>query len=368
VRVLHFIYDDRSNPWVAGGGAVRAFEIYRRLAAGVSATVVTGNYPGASPAEEDGVRFLRVGRPEPYAWSRLSYGLEANRMLRAGGYDAAVFDYSAYTPIFLPRGRPAGMSIHHLTGPTARARWGRSLGLLVGLLERAMVRRARWISLSAHVVEAEVRALSPEARLEWVGAGVAGDFFEVDRSESDYVLFFGRLDVFQKGLDTVVEAFRRLRSTHPALRLCIAGRGKDARAVARLVERAELTDAVEMLGPVSDGRRLELLAGALLVLMPSRFEGFGLVAAEAMAAGVPVVASDAGSLPEVLAPPYGGVTVPIGDPAALAAAAGALLDDPDRRRELSLSAREQAQRFTWDAVAERHHRFLRLIAGSAEGS
>jgi glycogen synthase len=367
VKVLHFIYDDRANPWVAGGGAVRAFEIYRRLAGRVSATMVTGNYPGAVPGEEEGVRFTRIGGRRPYAWSRLTYGLWANWLLRTGGYDVAVFDYSAYTPIFLPRGRPVGLAVHHVTAPTARARWGRLLGGAVAVVERAMLRRARWISLSARVVEPELRSLTmPGARIELVGAGVAEEFFQVRRQESGYVLFFGRLDVFQKGLDTVIEAFRLLHSTRSGLRLLIAGRGKDARMVERLVAEAGLADRVEMLGPVTDDRRLELLAGASLMLMPSRFEGFGLVAAEAMAAGVPLVTSDAGSLPEVVAPPRGGITVPAGDAAALAAAAGDLLDDANRRAELSRTAREHARRFTWEAVADRHHRFLRLIAGSAD--
>lgn len=365
--MLHLIYDDRANPWVAGGGAVRAFEIYRRLAGRVTATIITGSYPGAEDGTRDGVEFARIGARRPYAWSRLTYGLRANWLLRTADYDVAVFDYSAYTPIFVPRGRPVGLAVHHVTGPTARARWGRVVGGVVAGLERAMLRRARWISLSARVVEPEVRAgAMVGARVELVGAGVAEEFFHVRREESDYVLFFGRLDVFQKGLDTLIEAFRILRSTRPDLRLRIAGRGKDAPLVERMVEEAGLVDGVELLGPVSDERRLELLSGAVLMLMPSRFEGFGLVAAEAMAAGVPLVASDAGSLPEVMAPPHGGVTVPAGDAAALADAAGMLLDDPRGRAELSRAAREHARRFTWEAVADRHHRFLRLIAGSAD--
>jgi glycosyltransferase involved in cell wall biosynthesis len=367
VKILHFIYDDRRNPWVAGGGAVRAFEIYRRLTTRVDATIVTGNYPGARSAEEAGVRFLRVGAARPYAWSRLTYGLRSNLLIRREPYDAAVFDYSAYTPIFLPRTRPVGAAVHHLTGPTARARWGRIAGGGVAVLERAMLRRVAFVSLSAGVVEPEIRALAaPGADVMLVGAGVGDEFFRVHRREEDFLLFFGRLDVFQKGLDVLVEAFALLRSEHPDLRLRIAGRGKDAAQVERLLARAGVADATELLGPVSDERRLELLASATLMLMPSRFEGFGLVAAEAMAAGVPLVASDAGSLPEVVAPPAGGVTVPAGDAAALARAAAALLADAGARADLSRTARESARRFTWDAVAERHHRFLEGVARSSD--
>jgi glycogen synthase len=367
VKVLHFIYDDGANPWVAGGGAVRAAEIYRRLGHRLNVTVLTGNYPGARELEEGGVRYRRLGARRPYAWSRLTYALRANWRLRRGDYDVAMFDYSAYTPIFLPRGRPVGLALHHLTGPTARARWGRLAGWVVARAERAMLRRAHWVSLSAEVVESEVRArAAPGAVVEVVGAGVDETFFQVERADQGYLLFFGRLDVFQKGLDTLIEAFALLRAADPTLRLVMAGRGKDAALVERLIQAAGVAESVEQLGAVSDARRLELLAGATLMLMPSRFEGFGLVAAEAMAAGVPLVASAAGSLPEVVAPPAGGVTVPTGDPAALAEAARQLLDDPGRRAELSRTARESARRFTWEAVADRHHRFLERMAGSVE--
>jgi glycosyltransferase involved in cell wall biosynthesis len=98
--------------------------------------------------------------------------------------------------------------------------------------------------------------------------------------------------------------------------------------------------------------------------MPSRFEGFGMVAAEAMAAGVPLVAAAAGSLPEVVAPPEGGVLVPPSDAPALAAAVAKLIDDPAARERLSATARVSAERFRWDAVADRHFEFLQKLAAT----
>jgi len=80
LRVLHFIYDDPANPWVAGGGAVRVFELYRRLGGRVDATVVTGNYPGAADGVQGGVRYLRLGATGPYALSRLTYARAANAL------------------------------------------------------------------------------------------------------------------------------------------------------------------------------------------------------------------------------------------------------------------------------------------------
>ncbi len=366
LRVLHCLYDDPDNPWVAGGGAVRAREIYRRLAADVDVEIVTGRYPGSRDGVVDGVRYRRVGPSRPYALSRAGYAVEATRLLGRGGYDVGICDFSVYAPVRVPaRPAPVGLVVHHLTGPTARERWGRTVGGGVAALERALLRRAHWISTpSVYTIEALRPIVAPGTHLVNVGAGVDEAFFELDRSDEGYLLYFGRLDLFQKGLDTLLEAFARLAAGRPAVELRVAGRGRDAAAAAALAAELGVSERVRMLGPVSDAERLRLFAGATLLVMPSRFEGFGLVAAEALAAGLPVVAAEAGALPEVLGS-GGGVLVPPGDAAALARAVARLLDDAEERRRLSREARESARRFAWGDVARRHLEFLHDIAADA---
>src|SRR5688500_8946270 len=116
LRVLHCIYDDPKNPWVGGGGAVRAFALYRRLAPRLaSVTVVTGSYPGARDEVIEGVRYVRLGARRPYVWSRLTYSLAATRLLARGDYDVAVFDFSTYTLLRVPLDKPVGITVHHLS-------------------------------------------------------------------------------------------------------------------------------------------------------------------------------------------------------------------------------------------------------------
>jgi glycosyltransferase involved in cell wall biosynthesis len=362
LRVVHCIYDSPENPWVAGGGAVRLHELYRRLQAQLDVTVFTGNFPGARDETVEGVRYRRLGARSPYAWSRLSYARAASRLLRNEPYDLAVFDYSVYTPLRIPAGRPVGLTVHHLTGPTARERWGRILGGAVASVEASSLRRARCISVTSQVTEEQIRALvGPGTSLVPVSAGVPDDLFELRRSEKEYLLYFGRLDFFQKGIDTLLQAMALITARHPGVELRVAGRGKDLERARVLAGELGIADQVNFLGPVSEDERRDLFAGARVLLMPSRFEGFGMVAAEAMAAGVPLVAAAAGSLPEVVAPPSGGVLVPPGDSAALAAAVERLMLDDDGRRELSRTARISAQRFRWAEVARQHLRFLDRI-------
>ena len=363
LRVLHCIYDDPRNPWVAGGGAVRVFEIYRRLAARLeSVTVLTGNYPGARDEELEGIRYRRVGGGGSYVWSRLSYAYAASKELAKANYDVAIFDFSTYTPLRLPPRAPLGITVHHLTESTAIERWGKILGRLVIGQELRRLHQASFFTATSTITYNRLRSLmGPDAEIRLIMAGVPDELFDLSRREADYLLYFGRLDWFQKGLDTLLEAMAILVAERPELRLRIGGRGKDADRVVEAARSLGIRENVEMIGAVPEARRSELFAGARVLMMPSRFEGFGMVAAEAMAAGVPVVAADAGSLPEVIDPPNGGVLFPVGNARELAAAVARLLDDAPARRRLSQSARVSAQRFRWGVVAEQHLAFLESV-------
>ena len=361
LKVLHVIYDHPDNPWVGGGGALRAFEIYRRLAGRIDVEIASGRFPGSRDGARDGVRYRFFGAPGPYALSRLSYAAEANRLLRCAVYDAAIFDLSVYTPVFAPRDRPVGVTVHHVTGRRLEERWGRRLGTGMRTLERTMIRRARRLAATSHATVDAIAALGePGSPIDVVGAGVSDELFSIVRSERDYVLYVGRLDVEHKGLDTLVRAFRDVAELRPWLRLVIAGRGRDEARVRAMVAEEGLGARVTIAGPVSDGERNALFAGALVQIMPSRFEGFGMVAAEALAAGVPLVATSVGSLPEVVR--GAALLVPPDDPDALAAAMSRLLDDEGERARAATHGREVARSHDWSVVADAHAAFVERVA------
>lgn len=366
LRVLHCIYDDPANPWVGGGGSLRVWEIYRRLSSQLDVTVATGAFPGARDEVREGVRYRRIGAPRPYAWSRLTYARAATRLLRAGDYDAAIVDFSGYSPVGLPRGRPVGLVIHMLHGPTAAERWGVVGGRVIAGVERRSIRSTRWISTTSRWMADQLRPLAhPAARITLAGSGIPDEFGRVQRRERDYLLFYGRFDFFQKGLDTVLDAFARIAPRFPALRLVLAGRGRDEQRLRSEVERLDAADRVELRPGVGRDEVLDLFSGALAMLMPSRLEGLPMAPAEAMAAGVPLIAARVGALPEMVDSPRTGLLVPPDDPAALAGAAESLLRDPAMRASVSAAARVAAERYSWDRVAREHLDFVRLVAAAS---
>lgn len=154
-----------------------------------------------------------------------------------------------------------------------------------------------------------------------------------------------------KGPDLLLEAFALLASEHDTARLVLVGGGAEDGALRAQASRLGISDRVHFAGPLPREQVFPALRGFDLAVVPSREEGFGLSAAEAMAAGIATVATNVGALPEVLAQGRIGVLVAPESPAALAQGMAALLDDPVRRATLATAAAADiARRYGRDAL------------------
>jgi glycosyltransferase involved in cell wall biosynthesis len=141
----------------------------------------------------------------------------------------------------------------------------------------------------------------------------------------------------EKGLDVLIRALPAVVQCHPAVRLLVVGAGPDAGALRELSVREGIAGHMVWSGMRSQLEAWRLFGMMDVVAVPSRFEGFGLVAAEAQAAGLPVVASGVGGLREVVCDGETGILVPPGEPAALAKGIETLLADPPRARRLGIA-------------------------------
>lgn len=166
------------------------------------------------------------------------------------------------------------------------------------------------------------------------------------------VLFLGTLEP-RKNVGALLEAYARLIAAGgPMPPLVLAGgAGRDAAPLVRLARDARLAGRVELPGYIDPGDRLALYQRALVLVMPSHLEGFGIPALEAMTCGVPVIAANRGALPEVVG--AAGCLVDPDDPAGLAAALGAVLADPTRRQQMREAGWRQAARYDWRDTARR---------------
>ena len=154
-----------------------------------------------------------------------------------------------------------------------------------------------------------------------------------------------------KGLDYLLKAMALLIPTHPALELLVVGKLKEDGVTSKLVEKLDIGKHLKFVAGIETGEIVRLYAEATLVVVPSIYEGFGLPAGEAMACGVPIIATDGGALPEVVG--NAGITVPTRDEGAIANAIDDLLNDPAKRDQLGRKARARiVNLFSWKVAAE----------------
>ncbi len=232
----------------------------------------------------------------------------------------------------------------------------------------AWSRRGFWDRVAAVVADSDhvaaecERAGAPAGRIitaypaAWAGEEPPGALAAArDREPSGLVGFVGRIEP-RKGVAELVAAAGGFLHNRPHARLRIVGEPQsgDPGSYAEIaVEAARTSAAAERIEFVGfDGAAAGAMTELDLLVVPSLEEPFGTVAAEAAAAGTAVVASHVGGLSEVVLDGETGVLVPPGDPARLAEAVGALLDDPDRLRALGRNALEHAQRFSPGAYAD----------------
>jgi glycosyltransferase involved in cell wall biosynthesis len=141
----------------------------------------------------------------------------------------------------------------------------------------------------------------------------------------------------EKAFEVLIESAAQLRGTHPAAQVLIAGEGPEREGLETLRSRLGLDDVVHLLGVRNDVP--DLLAALDVAVCCSDFEGGPLSVMEYMGAGLPVVATTVGGLPELVRDGETGLLVEPRDPAALAGAIGDLLDDPARRERLGEAGR-----------------------------
>jgi phosphatidyl-myo-inositol alpha-mannosyltransferase len=209
----------------------------------------------------------------------------------------------------------------------------------------------------------EIRVAVSRAAAAFAGRRIGGGFVVVpngvdldrfrDASPAELppgrrILFVGRLDK-RKGFPDAVRAFDRVASRVPEALLLVVGTGPDAAALDEL--GPDTRRRVVLLGAVPNEDLHHVEASCEVLMAPSiGGESFGIVLVEALAAGLPVVASNIPGYDEVIRDGDDGLLVPPQDPATLASAVRRVLRDPDLADRLARAGRRRAERYSWDVV------------------
>jgi glycosyltransferase involved in cell wall biosynthesis len=265
-------------------------------------------------------------------------------------------------PLGAPRQTRLVLTMHdlvHVLYPETMSTLNLALSNL--LLARSVARADAIVTISDSTRIDLQRLMRPRTRLvRVIPLGVNGAFSARDQEQartrveqrypglSPYVLTVGTFEP-RKNVGTLVRAFQSIAARIPH-RLAIAGGGGwKHEPLLSEIERGGLGERVRRLGYVPDDALPDLYAGADAFVFPSLYEGFGLPPLEALASGVPVVCSNASSLPEVVGD--AAVLVDPREPESIAAGLLRVLEDPALRRSLVASGLERASQLTWDRAA-----------------
>jgi glycosyltransferase involved in cell wall biosynthesis len=312
------------------------------LEPGERLTVLHG--PQFTPPRESAISWRSVSIPGAPAWRRV---FAERRLLPAWLRElgVTVFEHG-FLPL-PPVHVPSCLVVHDVRAAHGLTLWPRRFAQAV---LRASCRRAAAIVTPSNWTAAQLRALAPDAtelRVIPNGVDVPATAPPPPTGRPGHLLHVGHLEP-RKNLDVVVRALALVDDpARPELHLA----GRDAGERSRLCALADrLRVTVRPLGLVDDASLPELYAGARAVVVPSRHEGFGLCALEGLAHGRPVLAADAGALPEILGPH--GTLLPPDDPAAWARAIAATAPDARATDPAVIEARrERARAFAWRTAA-----------------
>ncbi len=293
---------------------------------------------------------LSEPRLDPWRFDRRVLWDQVLLPLRARASGASLLHCASGT---MPRanGIPIVVTVHDVAWLADQVNARSYARYYFGKLTPQRYRRARAIvvdsNFSRDALLQFVRGLDPR-RVHVVYPGVAADFCELVRGAGDgrTILAVGTIER-RKNLEVLVRALARL----PAARLVAVGPHTPyAVECAELAQQLGVTDRVEMPGYVARDRLLALYRECAVVAVPSRYEGFGYAAAQALCAGTPCIVSDRSSLPEIVS---GDAPVaPADDVEAWVAALDAALRGDDAGRARDIRSRAIA-RFSWDASAAR---------------
>lgn len=365
------------DPWqaAAGGAEEYAWRISRHLAErGAVVTFLTSRDPGQARVEtRDGIVIRRMGGKFTV------YPLVVLWLLLWRREFHAALDCMNGIPFFsrlvLPRRTRVISVVHHVHDVQFNAYFSRPLAWFGRFVESAVASRVYRNCPTVTVSESSRRAM--RGKLRWrapitvihngspLRQPVAPDrFLNETETGSPALVSLGRL-VVQKRVSRIVGIARDLREDYPRLRVHVVGRGPESATLAEQIERDGLHDHVRLHGFLPEARKNAVLAGSLLHVTASEFEGWGLTVIEAAGLGVPTVAFDVDGLRDSVRHGETGWLVHEGQELSdVVAAALRELSDPVRAARIRRACRAWASRFTWERSGAD---MARLITGETVG-
>lgn len=355
-KVIISNYDDINNPYYAGGGAHAVHRVARLLQKDFSITVITGKYPGSTNQIIDQVTYKRIGThllgPKI---GQLMYQFLLPYYTLKEQYDVWV---ESFTPPFstaclqLFTKKPVIGLVHMLSGEDME----RKYKLPFTLIEKFGLRFYKHFITTTDYVAKTIGKTNKTASIDVIPNGVDIPSLS-NKTKKKHLLFIGRIEVNQKGLDLLISAYKTISklADYP---LVIAGSGenKQINLLQELVKKSGQQNNIKLIGKVSGEQKDKLIKNSFCIIIPSRFETFSISALEALTYGIPLIIFPIHGLDWV--PSNACIRAKSLNAKALTLAMKQCLTDKKLQTSLKKNGIAFSKKYSWEAIANKYKRTI----------
>jgi glycosyltransferase involved in cell wall biosynthesis len=353
-------YDDIKNPHYGGGGAVAVHEVAKRLSTTYTVRVVSWNYSGKTREVIDGVTYERFGIP--FLAPKLAmFVYQVALPFVSLHKDYAVWLESfcpPFTTSFMPvfSKKPVVGIVHMLAAEDME----RKYKLPFHIIQNMGLRKYKHLLVTSDTIKNKLQSISTGCSPIVISNGIS-KVYTARFPKQKYVLFLGRIEVDQKGIDLLISAFSEFHKVHKAYTLIIAGNGEpgEITKMKNLIASVGLQKEILVKGRVSGKQKADLLVNASCVVIPSRFETYSLVALEALAHGAPVICFTIPGLSWI--PKNAAIKVQAFNTHLLSDALARIVTEKSLAYSLVTQGQAYAKQFTWDTVAKKYSEYVKHI-------
>lgn len=357
-KLLILDFDDIKNPLLGAGQAHATVEVGKRLAqTGYEITVLCSRYPDYEDRVENGMKYVHIGiGSKNIRLNNLVYILTVPFMLRRYSADLILECFTAPISTLCSQ-LFTKTPVVGLTTSFEAERFSKLYKFPFARVQNWGLRSYRHIVAYTKSLEAKIHAQNPDVDVSIIPEGVSDEYFTIPRKNPKHILFLGRFDMGQKGIDLLLSAYARVKEQIP-FPLVMAGYGPDEHKIKKMVNDLGIADRVQFVGGAFGDKKRALFSESVFVAFPSRHEGFSLFSLEALAAGQGLVGFDIPGLS------WAGSDVclkaPLGD---IDTYAKNLVRASDVKfaEKMGDTARTFARQYTWEHVVSLFHKLFQNI-------
>ncbi len=365
MKILQLIYESFESPFGFGGAGVRAYEIYKRLKERHDITLLCMKYPGARDGEIEGLKHIFVGADSKnLTKSVLAYTTKAAAFVRKQGndFDIIVENFLPSTPFFSKflSKTPVILQVQGVMEKHSLKKFNLFYSIPMYLTESFYPKLYDRFIFVSPITKEKVTASIKKKKIQShvIPNGINVELLRAAPYDGDYILFFSRIDIYTKGLDILIEAFTRIASQYPEIRLILAGYEFDRFDALISNCPSSVKDRIQYAGFVTGEEKVSLLSGAKLVVLPSRHESSPISILEAAACGKTVLVSDIPEMSFVQENGFG-LSFPSGSADGLREKILFLLSDDEKRKVMGEQGKQFSAKFLWDNIAIKFENVLK---------